>query len=42
MSELAYLLSPKHQITKLLVHATHENLHHAGVSSKITAICQLY
>ncbi|XP_065911151.1 uncharacterized protein [Dysidea avara] len=45
ISELAkfpYLLSPKHQITKLLVYATHERLHHAGVSSTITAIRQLY
>ena len=45
ISELAnfpYLLSPKHQITKLLVYTTHEKLHYAGVSSTITAICQLY
>ena len=45
ISELAkfpYLLSPKHQITKLLVYATHERLHHAGVSSTITAIRQMY
>ena len=45
ISELAkfpYLLSPKHPITKLLVYATHERLHHAGVSSMITAIRQLY
>ena len=30
---------PKHQITKLLVYATHERLHHAGMSSTVR---QLY
>ena len=45
ISELAkfpYLLSPKHHITRLIVYATHERIHHSGVSSTVTAIRQLY
>ena len=45
VSELAkfpYLLSPRHHITKLIVYATHERIHHSGVSSTVTAIHQLY
>ena len=37
-----YLFPPKHQVTRLLVYATHKKLHHAGVSSTVTAIRQMY
>ena len=37
-----YLLSPKHQFTKLLVYATHEKLHLAGLNSTVTAVRQMY
>jgi len=45
ISELAkfpYLLSPNHHITKLIVYATHERIHHSGVSSTVTALRQHY
>ena len=42
LAKFPYLLSPKYQITKFLLYATHERLHHAGVSNTITAIRQLY
>ena len=42
LAKFPYLLSPKHQITRLIVYATHERIHHSGVSSTVTAIRQLY
>lgn len=42
LTKFPYLLSPKHQFTKLLVYATHEKLHHAGLNSTVTALRQEY
>ena len=42
LTKFPYLLSPKHHFTRLLVYATHEKLHHAGLSSTVTAIRQMY
>ena len=42
LTKFPYLLSPKHHITKLIMYATHERIHHSGVSSTVTAIRQLY
>ena len=42
LAKFPYLLSSKHHITKLIVYATHERIHHSGVSSTVTAIRQLY
>ena len=42
LAKFPYMLSPKHQITRLIVYATHERIHHSGVSSTVTAIRQLY
>ena len=42
LSKFLYLLSPKQQFTKLLVYATHEKLHYAGLNSTVTALWQMY
>ena len=42
LTKFPYLLSHKQQFTKLLVYATHEKLHHAGLNSTVTALRQTY
>ena len=42
LTKFPYLLSPKQHFTKLLVYATHEKLHHAGLNSTVTALRQMY
>ena len=42
LTKFPYLLSRKQQFTKLLVYATHEKLHHAGLNSTVTALRQMY
>ena len=42
LTKFPYLLSLKHHFTRLLVYATHEKLHHAGLNSTVTAIRQMY
>ena len=42
LTKFLYLLSPKHRFTRLLVYAAHKKLHHAGLSSTVTAIRQMY
>ena len=42
LTKFPYLLYPKQHFTKLLVYATHEKLHHAGLNSTVTALRQMY
>ena len=42
LSKFPYLLPKKHPVTQMIVIDTHKNLHHGGVSTTITTLCQIY
>ena len=42
LTKFPFLLPPKHKLTDMIIRNAHQNLHHGGVSSTVTALQQVY